>query len=73
MIYDFKTFKEAKALLPQLNLVLYILKLTETSLKPFGYLTPVAKILIVIKEQKYILEMSRMHYNKIKELKALKK
>lgn len=71
--HDFKSYKEAKALLPKLTTVLYIITLCETSLKPFGYLTPVAKIILMMREQKYILEMSKNHYSKIKELKGLKK
>jgi len=72
-IHDLKRYKEALAIYPHLEKILKILSFTEKSLSYFGTYIPVAKILMVIKSERYVLESYKKTYEDIKNTKGLKK
>lgn len=72
MIHDLKKYKNAKGTLPHLEAILKVLDLTERSLKIFSFYIPVAKILLVIKEERLVIESYRHINSSIKNNKGLK-
>lgn len=71
-IHNFKKYKESKIVLPHLEGILQVLNLTERSLTLFSYYLPVAKILIVLREQKSIIESYKQEYEIVKKNKGIK-
>jgi len=70
--HDFKRYKESKIILPQLETILKILRLTESGLKHYNMYIPVAKVLVVVREQISILECHLTDLKKVKSSKGLK-
>lgn len=73
MTHDLQKYKEAKALLPHLETIIKVLNLTIKSLSYYQHFIPVYRILSVINNQKYILELERDRYKYIKSTKGLHK
>lgn len=71
-IHNLKDYKQSKIVLPHLIAILKVLDLTERSLKPFNYYVPVARVLVVIKEQKSIIESYKEENETIKKSKGKK-
>lgn len=69
-MYNLKKFREAKAILPHLEIILRILYLTDKSLSSYKCYIPVARILQTINEQGKLLEAYRNVYKKEKETKG---
>lgn len=62
---DYKRNKQAKVMLPQIDIILTIFNLSIKGLEHFRAYIPVAKVLAVIKEQKAIMEMHKDKLTKI--------
>lgn len=71
-IHNFKKYKESKVVLPHLDAILKVLSLTEQSLTYFQVYIPVARLLVVLKHEKAILEDYKKEYETINETKGLK-
>lgn len=69
-MYNLRKFREAKAILPHLEIILRILYLTEKSLSTYRCYIPVMRILNVIDEQSRVLEAYRKVYKKEKDTKG---
>lgn len=68
--HNLRKYKESKAVLPHLELILRIFNLTETSLKYFSAYIPVAKVLIVLREQKLVIEAYKAAHKSVKDNKG---
>lgn len=64
-VTDLKKYKEAKAVTPHLEAILKVFVLTIAALTRFKAYIPVAKVLVVIEDQKLILESHLSKYRKI--------
>jgi hypothetical protein len=71
MKHDLKLYKEAKFHLPNIKLILQVLNLAEKCLDYYASYAPVYRILVVLKEEKYILESYEIKYKKILDNKGL--
>lgn len=69
-VHNLKAYKEAVAHLPHLDNMLLIINLSIRGLIPFRSYVPIAKILLVMEDQKQILESFQKKYKKIKDNKG---
>ena len=68
--HDLLSYKESKITCEHLEKVLLVLKLATKSLYIFRAYIPVAKILLVMEDQRKILEENYVKFKKIKEEKG---
>lgn len=64
-IVDLKKYKEAKAVIPHLEAILKVFTLTIAALTRFKAYIPVAKVLVVVEDQRLILESHLKKYKNI--------
>lgn len=64
-VTNLKQYKEAKAVIPHLEAILKVFDLTIKALKIFKAYIGVAKVLLVIEDQKLILESHLAKYRKL--------
>ncbi len=55
-VHDFKSYKESRSILPDLERMILILTLVERGLVHFNHYLPIARVLNTVKEQRGILE-----------------
>jgi hypothetical protein len=68
-IYNIKKYKESLLLLPDIEIMLKILNLTEKTLSYYTHYLPAFRVLTVVKEQKIILNA---YYKELSEIKKSK-
>ena len=68
--HDLKKYKLSKVLTEHLEAILLVVNLSIKGLSHFRIYVPVNKILVVLEEQKKVLELHYGHQKKIKETKG---
>lgn len=68
---DLKAYKDSLTYLPHLEAILKVINLSMKTLIPFKHFVGVYRILVVMEEEKQLLEMHRDKFKKIKESKGL--
>lgn len=64
-MHDLKKYREAKTILPHIEAILKVINLSIKSLSHFKSYLPVMRILVVMEEQKTLLEINQKKYAEI--------
>lgn len=71
-VHNFKKYKESLILLPDIDIMLKIMTLIESTLVHYSHYAPAEKVLTTARDQKKILENYRQELQYVKKNKGIK-